>query len=69
MLIGCPLDYRSNEEIGDTIKSFGRLYSSRMIIYLLDSLSRQESLICRMSPIISSSLKEIFFRGYLNSPM
>jgi hypothetical protein len=25
MLIGFPLDYRSNEEIGDTIKSFGRL--------------------------------------------
>jgi hypothetical protein len=25
MLIGFPSDYRSNEEIGDTIKSFGRL--------------------------------------------
>lgn len=25
MLIGYPPDYRSNEEIGDTIKSFGRL--------------------------------------------
>lgn len=25
MLIGYPLDYRSNAEIGDNIKSFGRL--------------------------------------------